>query len=115
MVQPVASTAAAAPVDDASTVSARSWTAVSRTRPPLRFAGPPRGGVDRRVVSYQMVRLSDGPDDLRTAEVGRLDRGDEVEILESADGYVRVRTPDGLDGWVPGITVLRQWAGSDSA
>ena len=38
----------------------------------------------------------------RSVELGRLDRGDEVEILESHEGFLRVRTPDDITGWILG-------------
>jgi len=37
-------------------------------------------------------------------EIARLDRGDEVEVLAEEHGFVSVRTPDGLEGWVPRMT-----------
>jgi SH3-like domain-containing protein len=40
-------------------------------------------------------------------ELGRLERGDEVEILESYEGFLRIRTPDGITGWVQRHTVTR--------
>jgi hypothetical protein len=51
--------------------------------------------------------LSDGPDDLRSSEIGRLDRGDEVEIIGDVGGFLQVRTPSGLEGWVPRIAIVR--------
>ena len=86
-----------------------------QTRAVLRFDHPPGKGVDRRVVGYRLVRISDGPDDLHTAEVGRLDRGDEVELLEATDGFARIRTPEGLEGWVPALTVLHRPGGDQAA
>jgi hypothetical protein len=73
---------------------------------PARFDRPAAAGVDRRTIAYRLVRLSDGPDDLRTNEVGRLDRGDEVEILGEHDGFLKVRTPQGLEGWVPRVVIV---------
>jgi SH3 domain-containing protein len=69
-------------------------------RAPVRFLGPAAPGVDRREIGYRLVRVADGPDDLRSDEVGRLDRGDQVEVLESKGSFVRVRGADGLEGWV---------------
>jgi SH3-like domain-containing protein len=63
--------------------------------------------VDRRTIGYRLVRLSDGPDDLRSSEIGRLDRGDEVEIIGDVGGFLQVRTPGGLEGWVPRIAIVR--------
>jgi SH3-like domain-containing protein len=50
--------------------------------------------------------VSDGPDDIRTSEVGRLDRGDEVEVIGERDGFLKVRTPSGLEGWVPRVVIV---------
>lgn len=70
------------------------------SRPPLLFDKPPARGVVRRLVTYHLIRLSEGPDDLRSREIGRLDRGDEVEIVSHQDGYIQVRTPTGQVGWI---------------
>jgi hypothetical protein len=64
------------------------------------FAKPPRKGVERARVGYRRVRLSSEPDVDRSDELGRLDRGDEVEILDSSEGFLRVRTPDNVTGWI---------------
>jgi hypothetical protein len=78
----------------------------SVARPPIRFAKSAKRGVDRRAVTYRLVKLADKPEDLYSSEVARLDRGDEVEVIGVQGDYIRVRTPDGLDGWIPGITTL---------
>jgi SH3 domain-containing protein len=52
-------------------------------------------------VQYRFVRVADSPDTFRSMELGRMDRGDEVDVLERRSGYAHVRGPDGLDGWVP--------------
>jgi len=54
-------------------------------RPPRRFETSPPKGVERRAIGYRQVRVSAGPDDVRTAEVGRLDRGDEIELATALD------------------------------
>jgi len=69
-------------------------------RSAVRFLGPAAPGVDRREIGYRLVRVADGPDDLKSDEVGRFDRGDQVEVLESKGSFVRVRGADGLEGWV---------------
>jgi hypothetical protein len=69
-------------------------------RAAVRFLGPAAPGVDRREIGYRLVRVADGPDDLKSEEVGRFDRGDQVEVLESKGAFVRVRGADGLEGWV---------------
>lgn len=73
---------------------------------PIRFTTPPRPGDDRRVVGYRLVRVADSPDEIRSAEVGRFDRGDEVDVLETLLQWTRVRGANGLEGWVPTQTVL---------
>ena len=60
---------------------------------------------ERRWIRYRMVRLSDGPDELMSAEIGRLDAGDEVELLERSGAYWQVRTPTGHVGWVHRMTL----------
>ena len=52
-----------------------------------------------------MVRLSDGPDELMSIEIGRLDAGDEVELLDRSGAYWQVRTPTGHVGWVHRMTL----------
>jgi hypothetical protein len=78
----------------------------SADRPALRFASPPGPEAERRTVSYRQVRVGDGPDALRSLELGRLEQGDEVEVIEWRDGAALVRTPDGLRGWIPGPTII---------
>ena len=56
-------------------------------------------------IGYRRVRLSDGADDVGSRELDRLDRGDEVEILDSFEGFLQVRTPEGLTGWIPRHTI----------
>ena len=75
------------------------------SRPPLRFAKPPAKGVERRVIGYRRVRVSAGPDDL-TPQVDRIDRGDEVELIGETEGFLRIRTPQGIEGWVPRVVIL---------
>jgi hypothetical protein len=79
--------------------------AAGTERAPLRF-GVAAAGLALGVVDFRLVRVADRPDDLRSVEVGRLDRGDEVEILGRRPGWIHVRAPDGLDGWVPGQTIV---------
>jgi len=75
-------------------------------RPALRFDKAPAKGVERRAIGYHQVRVSAGPDDVRTAELGRVDRGDEIELIGEDAGYLQVRTPTGLEGWVPRVVIL---------
>ncbi len=69
------------------------------------FGKPPKMGVERAKVGYRRVRISSEPDAVRSLELGRLDRGDEVEILDSHEGFLRIRTPDDITGWVLRHTV----------
>ena len=74
------------------------------TRVPQRFpAGAPAG--DRRIVAYRLVLVSDRPDDRDAVELGRVDRGDEVELLQRDKGFALVRAPDGLEGWIDASTL----------
>lgn len=75
-------------------------------RSAVRFTGPAAPGVDRREIGYRLVRVADGPDDLGSEEIGRFDRGDQVEILESKGPFVRVRGADGLEGWVQQAAIV---------
>ena len=52
-----------------------------------------------------MVRLLDSPDELRGAEIGYLDQGDEVQLLEKYGAYWLVLSPDGQQGWLHKMTL----------
>jgi hypothetical protein len=77
-----------------------------QSRPPLHFDLPPAKDTVRRQITYRLVRLSDGPDDLRSKELLRLDRGDEIEILGQEGSYLQVRTPTGAIGWIPHLSII---------
>ena len=62
-------------------------------------------GRERRVVRYRVVRLLDSPDELRGAEIGYLDQGDEVQLLEKYGAYWLVLCPDGRQGWLHKMTL----------
>lgn len=68
------------------------------------FSKRPAKGVERVFVSYRGVQMGATPDDGRPM-VARLERGDEVEIIGSQEGFLNVRTPSGLTGWIPRGTV----------
>ncbi|HEY8845145.1 MAG TPA: hypothetical protein VIM24_00665, partial [Candidatus Limnocylindrales bacterium] len=68
-------------------------------------SAPARDVVRRRITS-RLVRLSDGPDDLRSREIMRLDRGDEIEIVGQGGSILQVRTPTGATGWIPTISII---------
>ena len=79
---------------------------VAAAREPARFGAAPKTGVERRTIGYRLVRVSDAPDDIRSREVGRVDRGDEIEVIAEHESFLRVRTPDGLEGWVPRVVIV---------
>jgi hypothetical protein len=80
------------------------WAEDGGTRVPQQFpSGEPAG--DRRIVAYRLVMVSDRPADRDAVELGRIDRGDEVELLALDSGFALVRAPDGLKGWVDESTL----------
>ena len=62
-------------------------------------------GRERRIIRYAVVRLLDAPDELRSAEIGQLDQGDEVQLLERSGSYWLVLCPDGRQGWLHRMTL----------
>ncbi len=72
---------------------------------PVAFREEASAGVVRARVGYRLVRVTSIPDELLGDEVGRLDRGDQVEILESSGVYRRVRAADGTEGWIHKMTL----------
>jgi hypothetical protein len=60
----------------------------------------PLAGHERRFIRYRVVRLLDSPDELRGTEIGYLDQGDEVQLLEKYGAYWLVLSPDGQQGWL---------------
>jgi hypothetical protein len=60
---------------------------------------------ERRVIRYRVVRLLDAPDELRSADIGQLDQGDEVQLLERSGAYWLVLCPDGRRGWLHKMTL----------
>ncbi|HEX2754176.1 MAG TPA: SH3 domain-containing protein, partial [Candidatus Limnocylindrales bacterium] len=60
---------------------------------------------ERRTIRYAVVRLLDAPDELRSAEIGQLDRGDEVQLIERSGSYWLVLCPDGRQGWLHKMTL----------
>jgi hypothetical protein len=65
----------------------------------------PLDGRERRVVRYSLVRLFDSPDELRGSEIGYLNKGDEVQLLEKYGSYWLVLCPDGQQGWLHKMTL----------
>lgn len=84
---------------------ARSERDIPAYREPLRFREPPEPDADRRIVSYNLVRLASEPDEYMGHEIGMLDRGDEVEVLRQEASFVLVMTPDESVGWVHRTTL----------
>lgn len=62
-------------------------------------------GHERRKIRYRLVRLLDTPDELRGTEMGFLDEGDEVQLLERSGAYWLVLCPDGSRGWIHKMTL----------
>jgi hypothetical protein len=66
---------------------------------------PAADGRERRTIRYAVVRLLDAPDELRSAEIGQLDHGDEVQLIERSGSYWLVLCPDGRQGWLHKMTL----------
>jgi hypothetical protein len=62
-------------------------------------------GRVRRLIRYRVVRLLDAPDELRSSDIGQLDQGDEVQLMERSGAYWLVLCPDGRQGWVHKMTL----------
>jgi hypothetical protein len=65
----------------------------------------PVAGLERRTIRYRLVPLLDRPDEVLGAEIGILDRDDEVQLLERSGAFWRVLCPDGGQGWVHRMTI----------
>ena len=90
---------------------------VARRADPIRDVTPParlsfdRGlvgaldGRERRLIRYNVVALLDVPDELRGIEIGFLDQGDEVQLLERQGTYWLVLCPNGGQGWIHRMTL----------
>jgi len=89
----------------AETAALRAKQAAQGEPEPRTFDKPPAKGVERVKMSYRRVKLSDVPDEIGSRELDRLDRGDEVEIVGSYEGFLQVRTPEGVEGWIPRHTI----------
>lgn len=85
----------------------------------------PVQGYERRIIRYRVVRLLDAPDELRSGDIGQLDQGDEVQLIERSGAYWLVLCPDGRQGWLhkmtlgdvvndqPSPTAVEAWGGSE--
>lgn len=78
----------------------------STVREPLRFQAPPRPGAERRTIAYRLIRVADQPDATGSSEICRLDRGDEIEIIGEHEGYLQIKTPTGIEGWVQRMVIV---------
>ncbi|MEJ7748383.1 MAG: SH3 domain-containing protein [Candidatus Limnocylindrales bacterium] len=67
----------------------------------------PIGSSERRRIGYNLVRLLDRPDETGGLEIGFLDQGDEVQLVEKSGVYWLVRSPDGLEGWLHKMTLAK--------
>ena len=65
----------------------------------------PLDGRERRLIRYNVVRLLDVPDELRGIEIGFLDQGDEVQLLERQGTFWLVLCPNGGQGWIHKMTL----------
>jgi len=95
-----------APLAATSAAYAATRAAVTETLTTQTFDKPPARGVERATIRSRLVRLSSEADDVRSIEIGRLDRGDEVEIVDSFEGFLYVRRPDGALGWIRRATIV---------
>jgi hypothetical protein len=57
-------------------------------------------GGERRRIRFRVVPLLDRPDELEAIELGMLDEGDEVQLLDRSAAFWHVLCPDGRQGWV---------------
>jgi len=79
--------------------------ATAPARMPLVFAGPVDELVERAWIRYDGVPLLDRPDDVLGRAQRDLDGGDEVEVVERGEIWAAVRTPNGVAGWLPAMTL----------
>jgi hypothetical protein len=62
-------------------------------------------GMERRFIRYRLVSLLDTPDEVKGIEIGVLDEGDEVVLMEKRGTYWRVLCPNGQEGWLHKMTL----------
>jgi hypothetical protein len=73
-------------------------------RTPLTFGGTTADPSDRQLIRSAVVGLLDQPDPVGR-HLAELERGDEVEILETIELWANVLTPTGLAGWLPTVVL----------
>jgi hypothetical protein len=74
----------------------------------------PLANYERRRIGYRVVRLLDSPDELRATEIGVVDQGDEVQLLDRYGAYWLVLCPDGRQGWLHRMTLADADADADA-
>jgi hypothetical protein len=95
----------------ASVRDARFWTpprepaAHPARRHTRTFDEPLAGAAERLIVRYDHVDVYDQPNEAYAHTLAEVGTGDEVEIVELADAWALVRTPHGVTGWLPTMTV----------
>jgi hypothetical protein len=62
-------------------------------------------GLERRTIRYRLVSLLSDPDEVCGVEIGVLDEGDEVVLMERRGTYWRVLCPNGTQGWLHKMTL----------
>jgi hypothetical protein len=85
--------------------------------PSMSFASSgvrPLEDYERRQIGYRLVRLLDSPDELRSREIGILDQGDEVQLLQRHGAYWLVLCPDGRQGWLHRMTLADPFQAAQS-
>jgi len=75
--------------------------APSHPRTTLTFGSVPDDLDDRRTITAQAANLFGEPGDGGGQPLLRLERGDEVAILDRDEGWLNVLTPTGVAGWLP--------------
>jgi hypothetical protein len=73
--------------------------------PSMHFRDGASPDAQRAVVRYDLVRMTDVPDEITGNVVGELQSGDEVEIVQRKGVWLLVRTPFGNEGWIHRTTL----------
>lgn len=94
-------------------------------RPAMTFAAQSAGvpvDVERRRVRYTVAALLDRPDELRSALIGEVAAGDELQVEGRSGAFCRIICPDGRQGWIhrtalsePLGSERRAWEGLDQS
>ena len=72
-------------------------------RPAMAFPRQASGipvDVERRQVRYTVAALLDRPDELRSAQIGEVAAGDELQVEGRSGTFCRIICPDGRQGWI---------------